>query len=155
LRLGGWSCKTSLGKLWDPISKLTRAKWTGGVAQVVELCKYESLSSNSSSRKKAHKRLLDVFSHSPILDDSKITFQKFFSLSVCVCVCVCVFVCMGLGFEYRALNLLEPPLRSILFWLFWKMGSQAISLVWPQTVIFLISVGLQTDLSPSLLANNI
>jgi hypothetical protein len=32
-----------------PISRITRAKWTGGVAQVTEhlLCKYEALSSNS------------------------------------------------------------------------------------------------------------
>jgi hypothetical protein len=36
-----------------PISKITRAKWTGFVAQVVEclLCKPEALSSNSSSVK--------------------------------------------------------------------------------------------------------
>jgi hypothetical protein len=32
----------------DPISKITRAKWTGGAAQAGEhlLCKYEALSSN-------------------------------------------------------------------------------------------------------------
>jgi hypothetical protein len=37
-----------------PISKITRAKWTGSVAQVVEklLCKHEALSSNSSLTKK-------------------------------------------------------------------------------------------------------
>jgi hypothetical protein len=31
-----------------PISKITRAKWTGGVAQVVEhlLCKHEAVSPN-------------------------------------------------------------------------------------------------------------
>jgi hypothetical protein len=36
----------------DPISKITRAKWTGGVAQLVEylLCKCEALSSNSSPK---------------------------------------------------------------------------------------------------------
>jgi hypothetical protein len=35
---------------WDPISKVTRAKWTGGVAQVLEflLWRHEALSSNSS-----------------------------------------------------------------------------------------------------------
>jgi hypothetical protein len=33
-----------------PISKITRAKWTGGVAQLEEhlLCKLEALSSNST-----------------------------------------------------------------------------------------------------------
>jgi hypothetical protein len=38
----------------DPIFKITRAKWTGGVVQVVEclLCKCEILSSNSSPTKK-------------------------------------------------------------------------------------------------------
>jgi hypothetical protein len=40
-----------------PISKLTRAKWTGGVAHAVEclLCESEALSSNSSSTKKKKK----------------------------------------------------------------------------------------------------
>jgi hypothetical protein len=35
------------------ISKITRAKWTGGVAQVVELllCKHKALSSNPSPTK--------------------------------------------------------------------------------------------------------
>jgi hypothetical protein len=39
----------SANSLQDPISKITRAKWTGGVAQVVQclLCKCEALSSNS------------------------------------------------------------------------------------------------------------
>jgi hypothetical protein len=43
--------------LQDPISKITRAKWTGGVAQAVEglLCKHEVLSSNHSSIKKKKK----------------------------------------------------------------------------------------------------
>jgi hypothetical protein len=37
----------------DPISKRTRAKWTGGVAQAVELllCKGEALSSNPTPAK--------------------------------------------------------------------------------------------------------
>jgi hypothetical protein len=40
--------------LRDPISKITRAKWTGGAAQVVEhlLCKLEDLSSNPITPKK-------------------------------------------------------------------------------------------------------
>jgi hypothetical protein len=40
-------CKT-------PISKITRAKWAGGVAQVVEclLCKCKAMSSNPSPTKK-------------------------------------------------------------------------------------------------------
>jgi hypothetical protein len=49
--LGGLKFKASPGKdLKDPISKITRAKWTGGVAQVVQhlLCKYKILSSNPS-----------------------------------------------------------------------------------------------------------
>jgi hypothetical protein len=38
----------------DPVSKITTAKWTGGVAQVIKhlLCKHEVLSSNSSLTKK-------------------------------------------------------------------------------------------------------
>jgi hypothetical protein len=38
----------------DPISKITRAKWTGGVVQAVErlFCKSEALSSNPSPTKK-------------------------------------------------------------------------------------------------------
>jgi Zn ribbon nucleic-acid-binding protein len=41
-----------------PISNITIAKWTEGVAQVVEclLCKYKALSSNSSSIKKKKKK---------------------------------------------------------------------------------------------------
>jgi hypothetical protein len=37
-----------------PISKIIRAEWTGGMAQVVEclLCKSETLSSNTSPTKK-------------------------------------------------------------------------------------------------------
>jgi hypothetical protein len=50
--LGGWdgedhgSRPTQANCLWDPISKITRAKWTGGVAKVVEhlLCKCKVLS---------------------------------------------------------------------------------------------------------------
>jgi starvation-inducible outer membrane lipoprotein len=44
--------------LRDPISKITRAKWTGGVAQEVELlfCKCEALSSNPSPIKKEKKQ---------------------------------------------------------------------------------------------------
>jgi hypothetical protein len=41
-----------------PISKLIRAKWTGGVDQAVKhlLCKYEAQSSNSSPIKKERKK---------------------------------------------------------------------------------------------------
>jgi hypothetical protein len=41
----------------DSISKITRAKWTGGVAQAVLylLCKMEALSSNPSPTKKKQK----------------------------------------------------------------------------------------------------
>jgi hypothetical protein len=41
-----------------PISKITRANWTGGVAQAVEhpLCKYKTLSSNSIPQKKKKER---------------------------------------------------------------------------------------------------
>jgi hypothetical protein len=46
--------------LRDPphISKITRAKWTGGVAQVVELllCKHEVLSSNPNPRERERER---------------------------------------------------------------------------------------------------
>jgi hypothetical protein len=39
--------------LQDPISKITRTKWTGGVAKVVEhlLCKHKTLSSKPQSHK--------------------------------------------------------------------------------------------------------
>jgi hypothetical protein len=44
----------------EPISKITRARWTGGVAQVVEclLCKCEALSLNPvpPQRRKEKKR---------------------------------------------------------------------------------------------------
>jgi hypothetical protein len=43
---------------WDPISKMTRAKWTEGVAQAVEhlLCKDEALSSNPNPPSPAQKK---------------------------------------------------------------------------------------------------
>jgi hypothetical protein len=47
--LGGWQFKASPGKYsQDPISKITEAKCTGGVAQAVEclLCKHKALSSD-------------------------------------------------------------------------------------------------------------
>jgi hypothetical protein len=42
----------------DPISKITRAKWTGGLAQAVEhlLCKCKALSSNPVPSKKKKKK---------------------------------------------------------------------------------------------------
>jgi hypothetical protein len=44
--------------LGDPISKITIAKWTGGVVQAVRclLCKHEALSSNSSQSQKKKKK---------------------------------------------------------------------------------------------------
>jgi hypothetical protein len=41
-----------------PISKITRTKWTGGVAQTIEglLCKYEVLGSNPNPTKKRKKK---------------------------------------------------------------------------------------------------
>jgi hypothetical protein len=46
----------------DPISKITRAKWTGGVAQVVKhlLCKHEALSHKKKKGKKDVKPFLVV-----------------------------------------------------------------------------------------------
>jgi hypothetical protein len=43
--------------LQKPISKITKAKWTGGVAQAVDglLCKLKALSSNSGNTKKKKK----------------------------------------------------------------------------------------------------
>jgi hypothetical protein len=57
--LGGWgqenhgSRSTQENSLWDAISKITRPKWTGGVAQAVEhlLCKLKALSSTPSCTK--------------------------------------------------------------------------------------------------------
>jgi hypothetical protein len=44
--------------LRDPISKITRAKWTGSVEQTVErlLCQSKALSSNSNPKKKLKKK---------------------------------------------------------------------------------------------------
>jgi hypothetical protein len=49
--------QTSLGKKRDPISKITRAKRAGGVAQVVEPLpsKCKALSSNPKTKKKKKK----------------------------------------------------------------------------------------------------
>jgi hypothetical protein len=43
----------------DPVSKIIKAKWTGGVAQVLEhlLCKHKALSLNPSPIKKKKKFL--------------------------------------------------------------------------------------------------
>jgi hypothetical protein len=45
----------------DPISKITRAKWTGGVAQVLEhlLCKCEALGPNHNHTHPPTKRMVD------------------------------------------------------------------------------------------------
>jgi hypothetical protein len=47
--------------LWDPISKITRAKWTEGVAQVLEcpLCKHEAQVQSLSSLSPPKKSLLN------------------------------------------------------------------------------------------------
>jgi hypothetical protein len=50
--------QANLGKKQDPISKITRAKRVGGIAQVIEylLSKQEALTSNSSTEKKKQKK---------------------------------------------------------------------------------------------------
>jgi hypothetical protein len=55
LRLGGWWFETRLG------SKITRAKWTGGVAQAAELllCKCDSLSQTLISQKMKEVQMAD------------------------------------------------------------------------------------------------
>jgi hypothetical protein len=61
--LGGWgredhsSRPARANSSWDPISKITRAKWTRGMALAVKylLCKHETLSSNPSSTPKKKK----------------------------------------------------------------------------------------------------
>jgi hypothetical protein len=59
LSLGGSQFQASLGKTFceNPISKITRAKRAGGVAQGVErlLSKYEALSSNPNTAKQTRK----------------------------------------------------------------------------------------------------
>jgi hypothetical protein len=55
LRSGGSRFKASFGKqMQDPISKISRAKWTGDIAQAVEclFCKLKALNSNPNSTKK-------------------------------------------------------------------------------------------------------
>jgi hypothetical protein len=49
-----WTMVQGLPRQMGPISKITRAKWTGGVVQVIEclLCKSNALSSNPSLAKK-------------------------------------------------------------------------------------------------------
>jgi hypothetical protein len=46
---------------WDPISKITKAKWTGVTVQEVKclLCKFKALSSNPSLIKKKKKKILN------------------------------------------------------------------------------------------------
>jgi hypothetical protein len=46
-----------------PISKITRAKWTGGVAQVVEhlLCECKALSSNSNPTKRLKEMIYNKY----------------------------------------------------------------------------------------------
>jgi hypothetical protein len=58
--------------LRDPILKITRAKWTGGVAQAVEhlLCKCKALSSNLSATKKKKKKKKPDFLSSGTLTTS-------------------------------------------------------------------------------------
>jgi hypothetical protein len=60
--LGGWDLEDQGSRPArgnSSISKIPRAKWTGGVVQVLEhlLCKGEALSSNSSIAKKKKKSL--------------------------------------------------------------------------------------------------
>jgi hypothetical protein len=52
-------------------TKITRAKWTGGVAQAIEclLCKYKALNSNPSPTKKKKKK--SVNSIPPIIREKK------------------------------------------------------------------------------------
>jgi hypothetical protein len=58
--------KTSLGKQFTrpPSSKITKAKWTGGVAQTAEhlLCKCKALSSNPSPKQDEKKELHQMIS---------------------------------------------------------------------------------------------
>jgi hypothetical protein len=56
--IGRIMVQTSLGKKRDPISKITRAKRAGGVAQVVEPLpsKCKALSSNPKTKKKKKKK---------------------------------------------------------------------------------------------------
>jgi hypothetical protein len=53
-KTGGSIVQAGLGKKQDPISKITRAKRTEGLAQAVEhlTSKYEALSSNNYTAKK-------------------------------------------------------------------------------------------------------
>jgi hypothetical protein len=62
--LGGWaqedssSRPTMANSSWDPISKITRVKWTEGMPQAVEclLCEHQALSSNHSNTQKNSKK---------------------------------------------------------------------------------------------------
>jgi hypothetical protein len=56
----GITVQAILGKKCDPISRITRVKWTEGVAQAVEclLCTCEALNSNPSSTKKKKSSVL-------------------------------------------------------------------------------------------------
>jgi hypothetical protein len=66
--LATWEAKIGRIEVWgrakanssqDPISKITRVKWTGGITQAIEclFCKHEALSSNSSLTKNKNKSL--------------------------------------------------------------------------------------------------
>jgi hypothetical protein len=62
--LGDWdgeylsSRPVQANSFWDPISKITKAKWTGGVTQVVEHSLDKALSSNLSP---TNKKISDPF----------------------------------------------------------------------------------------------
>jgi hypothetical protein len=55
-RISIWGQPFEENSLRDPVSKITRAKETGGVAHVVEhlLCKHEVLSSNPTKNQNKH-----------------------------------------------------------------------------------------------------
>jgi hypothetical protein len=52
--------------LWDPISKIARVKWTGGVVRVAVhmLCEYETLTANPSPAPHPPKKKLVKFCNS-------------------------------------------------------------------------------------------
>jgi hypothetical protein len=84
--LRGWNWEGHSSRLdlanssQDPISKITRAKWAGGMAQVVEhlLCKCEAQSSNHSTAKSINQRAIA---------QNNIPFNSGYFLCVCIWHC--------------------------------------------------------------------
>jgi hypothetical protein len=109
--LGGWDWEdhnlrsVQANSLWDPISKTTIAKWTEGVAQVVEnlLCKHGALNLNLCPTTNKQKKILTK--RNQILKQEKTTTKrKQISKKVYICCWKGVLVCTGFCLSWSLLH---------------------------------------------------